>query len=109
VLQKIAAMQKIDVLAPTTDGRELLPTYYTRSEPELRLLLDKLRLELPASRRRKFPAQRLGLDPRRSEDLSGRAPAKSITLGLAALQWAKWASGWRFRNFPADAGVLRPG
>jgi hypothetical protein len=47
VLQKIAAKQKIDVLAPTTYRRELLPTYYTRSEPELRLLLDKLRLELP--------------------------------------------------------------
>jgi hypothetical protein len=41
-------MQMIDVLVPTTDGRELLLTHYTRPEPELRLLLDKLRLELPA-------------------------------------------------------------
>jgi hypothetical protein len=38
----------IDVHVPTTDGRELLLTRYTQSEPELRLLLDKLKLELPA-------------------------------------------------------------
>jgi hypothetical protein len=38
----------IDVHVPTTDGRELLLTRHTPPEPELRLLLDKLRLELPA-------------------------------------------------------------
>jgi hypothetical protein len=47
-LEKFAATQTIDVLVPTTDGRELLLTHYTQPEPELRLLLDKLRLELPA-------------------------------------------------------------
>jgi len=36
------------VHVPTTDGRELVLTRYTDPEPELRLLLDKLRLELPA-------------------------------------------------------------
>jgi hypothetical protein len=45
--RSFAAMQMIDVLVPTTDGRELRLTHYTRSEPELHLLLDKLRLELP--------------------------------------------------------------
>jgi len=48
VLEKFAAMQMIDVHVPTTDGRELLLTRYTQPDPELRLLLDKLKLELPA-------------------------------------------------------------
>lgn len=48
VLDKFAAVQMIDVHLPTTDGRELLLTRYTEPEPELRLLLDKLRLALPA-------------------------------------------------------------
>jgi hypothetical protein len=48
VLEKFAAIQMIDVHVPTTDGRELLLTRYTQPEPELRLLLDKLRLEPPA-------------------------------------------------------------
>src|SRR5437762_4919960 len=48
VLEKFAAMQMIDVHLPTTDGRELLLTRYTEPEPELRLLLEKLKLELPA-------------------------------------------------------------
>ena len=47
VLEKFAAVQMIDVHVPTTDGRELVLTRYTEPEPELRLLLDKLRLDLP--------------------------------------------------------------
>ena len=41
-------MQMIDVHLPTTDGRELLLTRYTEPEPGLSLLLEKLKLELPA-------------------------------------------------------------
>ena len=37
----------IDVHIPTTDGRELLLTRHTQPEPELTLLLERLRLELP--------------------------------------------------------------
>lgn len=48
VLEKFAAVQMIDVHLPTTDGRELTLTRYTQPEPQLQLLLDKLRLELPA-------------------------------------------------------------
>jgi hypothetical protein len=48
VLEKFAAVQMIDVHVPTTDGRELILTRYTQPEPELRLLLEKLKLELPA-------------------------------------------------------------
>ena len=48
VLEKFAAVQMIDVYVPTTDGRELSLTRYTQPEPELKLLLDKLKLSLPA-------------------------------------------------------------
>jgi Transposase DDE domain len=46
-LEKFAAVQMIDVSLPTTDGRELLLTRYTQPEPELRLLLNQLKLDLP--------------------------------------------------------------
>jgi len=48
VLEKFAAVQLIDVHMPTTDGRELQLTRYTQPEPELQLLLERLRLDLPA-------------------------------------------------------------
>ena len=48
VLEKFATMQMIDVYVPTTDERELSLTRYTQPEPELKLLLDKLKLALPA-------------------------------------------------------------
>jgi hypothetical protein len=47
-LEKFAAVQMVDVRIPTTDGRELLLTRHTQPEPELELLLERLRLELPA-------------------------------------------------------------
>jgi hypothetical protein len=37
----------IDVHMPTTDWRELQLTRYTQPKPELTLLLERLRLELP--------------------------------------------------------------
>jgi transposase len=48
VLEKFATVQMIDVYVPTTDGRELSLTRYTQPEPELKLLLGKLKLTLPA-------------------------------------------------------------
>jgi transposase len=48
VLEKFSAVQMIDVVVPTMDGRELQLTRTTQPEPDLKLLLDKLRLELPA-------------------------------------------------------------
>jgi len=47
VLEKFSAVQMIDVCVPTTDGRELSLTRYTHPEPELQLLLEKLKLALP--------------------------------------------------------------
>ena len=46
-LEKFAAVQMIDVHLPTTDGRELLLARYTQPEPELRLLIQQLKLQLP--------------------------------------------------------------
>jgi hypothetical protein len=47
VLEKFAAMQMIDVHLPTTDGRELRLTRYTQPEPDLQLLIQQLKLQLP--------------------------------------------------------------
>jgi hypothetical protein len=47
-LEKFAAVQMIDVHLPTTDGREIVLTRHTQPEPELELLIDRLRLTLPA-------------------------------------------------------------
>ena len=46
-VEKFAAVQMIDVHLPTTDGRELLLTRYTQPEPELKLLIQQLKLQLP--------------------------------------------------------------
>jgi hypothetical protein len=46
-LEKFAAVQMIDVHLPTTDGRELRLTRYTQPEPELQLLIQQLKLQLP--------------------------------------------------------------
>jgi hypothetical protein len=59
VLEKFAAVQMIDVFVPTTDGRELCLTRYTQPEPELKLLLAKLRLTLPAQAPPKITAVQL--------------------------------------------------
>jgi hypothetical protein len=48
VLEKFAALQLIDIEIPTTDGREITLTRRSEPEAELKLLLDKLKLELPA-------------------------------------------------------------
>lgn len=48
VLEKFAAVQMVDVHIPTSDGRTLLLSRYTQPEPELQLLLERLKLELPA-------------------------------------------------------------
>jgi hypothetical protein len=50
VLEKFAAVQMIDLHLPTTDGRELPLNHYTESEPELTLLLNKLKLDFVAAR-----------------------------------------------------------
>jgi transposase len=48
VLEKFAAMQMIDVHLPTDDGRTVKLSRYTQPEKELQMLIEALRLELPA-------------------------------------------------------------
>ncbi len=59
VIEKFAAVQMIDLHIPTTDGRELLLTRYTEPEPELALLLDKLKFVLPAQPEPKISAAQI--------------------------------------------------
>jgi hypothetical protein len=48
VIAKFKTMQMVDVHVPTSDGRELVLSRYTQPEPDHRILLDLLRLKLPA-------------------------------------------------------------
>ncbi|MFH1602465.1 MAG: IS1634 family transposase [Pseudomonadota bacterium] len=47
VLEKLCAMQMLDVHLPTTDGREVILTRYTQPEPDQQLLIERLKLKLP--------------------------------------------------------------
>ncbi len=47
VLEKLAAIQRLDVSFPTTDGRRLVMPRYTEPNPEQALLLHQLNLVLP--------------------------------------------------------------
>ena len=62
-LAKFAAVQMIDVHLPTTDGREIILTRTTEPEPDLRLLIDRLKLQLPAQPPPKIAAAALPLQP----------------------------------------------
>jgi hypothetical protein len=46
-IDKLSAIQMLDVHFPTTDGRELIFTRYTKPEPDQQLLLDTLGWKLP--------------------------------------------------------------
>lgn len=48
VLDKFAAIQMLDVKFSTTDGRTLILSRYTEPEPDHQLLLEQLKLTLPA-------------------------------------------------------------
>jgi transposase len=48
VLEKFKTIQMIDVHLPTTDGRTVILARYTQPEPEHRMLLHALNLQLPA-------------------------------------------------------------
>ena len=47
VLEKLAAIQMLDVSFPTTDGRRLVMPRYTEPDPEQALLLHQLKFVLP--------------------------------------------------------------
>ena len=57
VLDKLAAIQMVDVHLPTTDGRQLILSRYTQPEKDQLLLLRQLRLNLPDQPRPKIAGQ----------------------------------------------------
>jgi transposase len=64
VLEKFSAVQMIDVHIPTTDGREIQLTRHTEPDAEIKLLLSKLKLDLPPQPPPKItPAQAAAATP----------------------------------------------
>ena len=59
VLDKFSDVQMIDVEIPTTDGRTLQLTRYTEPPSELKLLLERLYLKLPAQPPPKITASQI--------------------------------------------------
>jgi hypothetical protein len=57
VLDKMAAIQMVDVYLPTTDGRAVILSRYTEPEPDQALLLQILKISLPGQ-----PPSRITLD-----------------------------------------------
>ena len=57
VLEKLSAIQMVDVHLPTTDGRRIVLSRYTHPEKDQQLLLQQLKLELPAQPPPKITAQ----------------------------------------------------
>ena len=47
VLEKFRAIPMVDVHLPTTDGREIILPRYTQPDPEVALLVQQLKLQLP--------------------------------------------------------------
>lgn len=47
-IEKVSQMQMVDIYLPTTDGRTIVLSRYTQPEQDLNLLLEKLKLRLPA-------------------------------------------------------------
>lgn len=47
VLEKLRALQRLDVPLPTTDGRAVLLTRYPQPEADQRLIVEKRKLPLP--------------------------------------------------------------
>ena len=72
-LEKLSAIQMVDVWLPTTDGRWLVMPRHTQPEPEQQIVLDLLGLSLPAQ-----PPPRI-----MTADVTGPAlPARQPTLPL---------------------------
>jgi transposase len=63
VLEKLAAIQTLDVCFPTTDGRWLVMPRYTEPEPDLALLLHQLRIVLPQQPRPRLKTTPADVEP----------------------------------------------
>jgi len=58
VLEKLAEVKLIDVWIPTVDQPWLILPRYTQPSPDTKLLIEKLRLELPNQPPRRLVAQK---------------------------------------------------
>jgi hypothetical protein len=58
VLEKMAAIQMVDVWVPTTDGRLLILPRYTQPEKDHQMLLHQLHLQLPSQPSPRIVSQR---------------------------------------------------
>jgi hypothetical protein len=59
-LEKLSAIQMVDVWLPTTDGRWLVMSRHTQPEPEQQIVLDLLGLSLPAQPPPRITSQDIG-------------------------------------------------
>jgi transposase len=69
VLEKLAAVQMIDVWVPTIDGRWLILPRYTHPEKDLSLLLSQLKIQLPAQPPPRITSRHIPADPLPSSPL----------------------------------------
>jgi transposase len=63
VLEKFATVQMLDVHLPTTDERTVILSRYTQPETDVQLLLQRLKLELPAQPPPKITRPKSSSDP----------------------------------------------
>ena len=63
VMEKLATIQMIDVCFPTVDGRWLILPRYTQPDTETKILLHKLRIDLPIQPPPRITADRSLLPP----------------------------------------------
>jgi len=63
VMEKLAMIQMIDVWIPTLDGRWLILPRYTQPEKDTKILLQKLKLELPTHPPPRITAHPAALEP----------------------------------------------
>ena len=63
VMEKLATIQMIDVWIPTLDGRWLILPRYTQPEKDTKILLQKLKLELPTQPPPRITAHPAALEP----------------------------------------------
>jgi hypothetical protein len=81
-LEKLTAIQMLDVHFPTTDGREITLSRYTQSEPDLKLLLERLKIALPPKSPPNItPAQAAAATP--VVQTFGAAPSINQALGYS--------------------------
>jgi len=63
ILEKLSAIQMVDVHLPTTDGRHLVLSRYTQPDPDQQLILQRLGLTLPLQPPPRIRSTALAVNP----------------------------------------------